>query len=88
MSPAPSSTGKKPISLELITEECIDQTLGFPSEPGDHTDPQAFGEGEKVAVEAAAQQHADSGCRKTFEARGPCLVGDGQSPDAAHLIPA
>jgi hypothetical protein len=59
--PALSSAGKKPVSLELITEEGIDQVLGFPGKPGDHPDPQAFGERQEAAIEAAAQQHGDSG---------------------------
>jgi hypothetical protein len=70
---ASSSAGNKPVALELILNEGLDQALGFPGEPGDHPDPQTFGEGQEAAIEAAAQQYADSGGRKTFQALRPTL---------------
>jgi hypothetical protein len=73
--------------LDLTPDEGIDQALGLPDEPGDHADPQAFGQGEEGAIEAAAQEHRHSRGRETLEAPRPCLVRDGDPADAADLAP-
>ena len=86
-SPAPSSTGKEPVLLDLTPEEGIDQALGLPGEPGDHADPQTLGEGQEGAIEAAAQEHLHSRRREELEAPRPCLVRDGDPADLANLVP-
>jgi hypothetical protein len=66
--PAPSPARKKPVLLDLVPEKGIDQLFRLTGESGDHSDPETLGEGQKAAVEAAAQQHADSGAREAFQA--------------------
>jgi hypothetical protein len=83
--PASSPAWKKPISLDLVAEEGIDQFFRLPGEPEDHPDPQTLGEGQEAAVEAAAEQDADSGGREALQALCPGCFGDGQPADTASL---
>ena len=87
VSPASSSTRKKLVSIELIPEEGIDQPLGFPGEPGDHPNPEGFGDGQEAAIEAAAQQYSHPSVGEELEAYRPLLFGEGQSANAANLVP-
>jgi hypothetical protein len=80
-------TGEESVLLDFIPGERIDQTLRLPGEPGDHPNAQGFGVGKEAAVEAAAEEHRDSGGRETLEAPGPRLVADGQSADAVDPAP-
>jgi hypothetical protein len=83
----PFSARKKLESLELIPEEGIDQPLGLAGEPGDHPNPEAFGNGQEAAIEAAAQQYSHSSGGEELEAYRPRLFGDGQSANVANLVP-
>jgi hypothetical protein len=73
--------------LDFIPGEGIDQTLRFPGEAGDHPNAQGFGVGKEAAVEAAAEEHRDSGGGETLEAPGPRLVADGQLADVMDPTP-
>ena len=63
-----SSTGKKPVSLDFIPGEGIDQLLCFPGEPRDHPNAQGFGVWKEAAVEAAAQEHLHASGREVITA--------------------
>jgi hypothetical protein len=73
--------------LDFVPREGINQTLRLPREPGDHPNAQGFGVGKEAPVEAAAEEHRDSGGRETLEAPGPRLVADGQSADLVDPAP-
>jgi hypothetical protein len=86
-SPVSSSARKKLVPIEIIPEEGIDQPLGLAGEPGDHPNPETFGNGQEAAIEAAAQQNSHSSGGEDLEAFRPLFFGDGQSADAANLVP-
>jgi hypothetical protein len=73
-----ASTGKKPVSLELVMKEGLDQALGLPGEPCDHLNPQTFGQRQEAPVEAATEQHPHAGGSEMLEAPRPRLFGDGE----------